>query len=704
MMQSLDELHARLVSDDAEERRRATSDLSEFDAERAADFLIQVLGDQDWRVRKEAVLVALTYAPSRVMLTRLISALASAENVGLRNAAVEAIGGYGEDAVELLAHALSSMDADGRKLAVEALGRSGGSSSMPVLSATLEDRDPNVHLASIEALASIGCAGVREVEPLLEACLVSSEPLTKLAALEGLNAMGSRLPWSTIERCLGQPMLRHPALIAAGQSGDLRAVPVLLDALEVAFGTGLAEVTLALFNLSRFPEALAALLDSRGRTHAAEIGERLAALVLNEQQAEENRRAALIVLGVLGLPGAAECALDALGDDRLLGEAHEALELLGSYAVPALVEAARGASVALRASCLAILSRIADEHNSVPALEAARFGLFDESAEVQRAALGLLARIGDPESIEEVVRFFGRENTPATLHAAESALQELASRYPQAASELARRVEPLAPEAQAACVAIGALRGGVRGSLALDIAFLAAALSNTSAAARRAAIEVLAELSGADGVTAIAFALTDEEREVRRVAVAALGSMRGEDGSPVGVSQLVELVEQTPDPDLLAAAARALGETGDLSTLAVLKPLLRSNHPFVSVSAVEAIAKIAGPRVVDVLLEGLVHPDAEVAKAAMLALSNLGDPRVLAHIGAYLDHEAWDVRRLAADLLGRMSGDLALGLLRARLPSESSPPVRDAIARALEGAGAVRKTSAPPAGEGSGAR
>lgn len=689
-----DELLLRLAGPDPEQRRRATSELSMLDAEQSGPRVIQALADEDWRVRKEAVTVALGYAPDPGMLGQLVGVLSSSDNVGLRNAAVEAIAGYGEDAVDALSSVLPRLDADGRKLAVEALGRGGSASSLPVLTALLDDADPNVRVAAVEAIAAIGTAGVREVSAVLEGCLFSRDSLTALAALQGLNTTGTILEWPTIERCLSEPALRQPALLAAGRSGDARAVPVLLEALESARGSNWVEVTLALRNLSRDAQTRATMISSRNSVPSA-LGDKLVLLVRDEQQADEHRRAALIVLGALGFPGAAECALEALSDDRLLAEADEALELLGGRAVPALVEAAVSGLTLSRASCFALLSRIADDSHAERALQAAHSGLEDESPDVQRAALGLLARIGDPESVTRVAQFLRPGVAPATSNAAESALRELAARHAEAARRVAQDADPNGPEAHAACIVLGALGGGARGSLAMDLAFLSAALSNTSRMARRAAVEVLADLGGANAVEAIAFALTDEERDVRRVAVAALGRLRAEDGSAAGVGRLVELVERAPDPELLAAAVRALGETGDVHAVSVLKPLFRSAQPFVAVSAVEALARIAGPRRVDVLLEGLAHPDAEVVKATLLALSEAADPRVVAHLGACLDHEAWDVRRLAADLLGRVSGEAALEVLRARIPSEESPPVQEAITRALERAAGVRRSPIP---------
>jgi HEAT repeat protein len=693
-MSRVDELRARLSSGDPEERRRATSELGHAGLELPAALVIQALSDDDWRVRKEAVLVALALAPHPLLLERLVATLSEPGNVGLRNAAVEALGGYGDDAVESLRAMLPRLDADGRKLAVEALGRSGRGSALALLTALLDDMDPNVRVAAVEAIAALGAAGVSEVTSLLEACLFARDALTGLAALEGLNALGSVLPWNTIERCLQDPTRRRPALLAAGRSRDARAVPLLIAALGSARGKGLVEVTLALRELARDSDALAALLGSRPRVSPA-VGEKLAALVRDEQEPEDTRRAALIVLGALALPGSAECALEALADDRLLGEADEALELLGGRAVPALVEGVREGDARARASCLGLLSRLVEDEHAPAAVRAGLTALADDSPEVQRAGLGLLARFGDARCLPDVARFFARGEATASVKAAEAALEELCSRYPAAARDLVTQAEPGGVEAHAACIAIGALGGGARGSRAADVTFLSAALSNDSAHVRRAAVEVLADLGGAEGVDAIAFALTDEERDVRRSAVGALGRMRAHDGTAAGAKHLMELVAHSADPDLLAVAVRALGETGDVHAVPVLKPLFRSAQPVVAVSAVEALARIAGPRRVDALLEGLAHSDAEVVKATMLALSDATDPRVIAHLGACLDHDAWDVRRLAADLLGRLPGEATLELLRARIPNEDSPPVQEAIARALDRAAGMRRTPVP---------
>ena len=85
------DLEAGLRSDDPEERRRATARLEEESRGLNVDLLLKALGDADWRVRKEAVAVACRAAPSSEVLRGLIESIHPGSNVGLRNAAVEAI-------------------------------------------------------------------------------------------------------------------------------------------------------------------------------------------------------------------------------------------------------------------------------------------------------------------------------------------------------------------------------------------------------------------------------------------------------------------------------------------------------------------------------------------------------------------------------------------------------------------------------------
>ena len=112
------ELEAGFASDDPESRRRAVEFLRDtlrephaeelaLDAEVASRYLLRALGDSDWRVRKQAIEVARWLAPSPELLNGLLCAFEPGDNVGLRNAAVEALGAFSESAVQALASKLT---------------------------------------------------------------------------------------------------------------------------------------------------------------------------------------------------------------------------------------------------------------------------------------------------------------------------------------------------------------------------------------------------------------------------------------------------------------------------------------------------------------------------------------------------------------------------------------------------------------------
>src|SRR5262249_29372217 len=143
-------------SSDAEERRQATAQLGRLPLDRVLPLLIRALGDEDWRVRKEATIAARVFAGEHALHAALIEVLAGGDNVGLRNAAVEVLAAAGHAATAALAQALPTLDADGRKLVVETLGRGRDPASIVTFEAALADADDNVRQGAVEAIAGLG--------------------------------------------------------------------------------------------------------------------------------------------------------------------------------------------------------------------------------------------------------------------------------------------------------------------------------------------------------------------------------------------------------------------------------------------------------------------------------------------------------------------------------------------------------------------
>jgi hypothetical protein len=115
----------------------------------------------------------------------------------------------------------------------------------------------------------------------------------------------------------------------------------------------------------------------------------------------------------------------------------------------------------------------------------------------------------------------------------------------------------------------------------------------------------------------------------------------------------------------------------------------------VACAAVEAIGHLAygrGPSRLsqqvtagceDALFAALDHPDPEVVKLALSLVGAQPGARALARLGLCLDHTSWEVRRVAAELLGQDKSPAAQALLRARYEREKEAVVRDAIAAAV---------------------
>ncbi|HWZ92900.1 MAG TPA: HEAT repeat domain-containing protein [Polyangiaceae bacterium] len=694
-MKRAEEIAAAFASEDPEQRRRAVESLreleSEFDA--PARYVLRALGDDDWRVRKQAIEVAIALAPSPELLSGLVLVLRPGDNVGLRNAAVEALGAYGQPAVDALAEQLPALDADGRKLAAEALARSGLPSALDVLKALLTDPDSNVRAAALDAIATVGASAATEAFDILSGFLrnTDEEAFVRLCALDGINRLGSLLPWRTIEQMLEDPVLERSALSTAGRSAHPEALPALLAAFERARGGGISAVLAALVEYARAFAQNHLLLRADSPTRA--VVARLLALSLPSNEDLVSRKAALIVAGALGLEQIAPIAAEALSDTRLLAEADESLSLLGSRAVPALLERAASADPDTCAACIEIVTGLSDAKSAPLAVAEIRKWLASAAPVVVRAGLGAITILGDQSCFATVSPWLESEEA---ANAAETALAALAQRYPDEARKLARAAGTEGEEAHAAAVIQTALPTPVRDTVAEDVAYLSVLLSSPAKAVRRAALAGLGNAGSELGADAAAFALTDEEPEVRHAAVLALSRLRTPDGVLSGLGKLLELVEKSDDQELVAAALGALGEAGDPRVLAVLRPLVRNAPPMVAVAAIEALARVPDARRVDALIEGLSHGESEVVKASMLALGDNIDPRVLVHLGACIDHPTWDVRRLSADMLGRAGGESAVALLRARLTAEDNPRVLEAINRALELGTGMRHTPLPP--------
>jgi HEAT repeat protein len=212
---------------------------------------------------------------------------------------------------------------------------------------------------------------------------------------------------------------------------------------------------------------------------------------------------------------------------------------------------------------------------------------------------------------------------------------------------------------------------------------LSAALSADDPPTRIAAIEAFVDVGGSRAAEQVCLALADEDLDVQAAAAHALGELRDDDGNPVGVEELL-LTLQSAEPTVVAAAARALANTGETRAIEPLRELLREGSPGVALAAIEGLRALADPVLGDLLVEALGHPDEEVVKEVLSAIAESRGGRTVSRLSVGLSHPAWDVRRHAAQLLAAHGGAEARAALEARWETEDDELVRQALSRALE--------------------
>jgi HEAT repeat protein len=682
-------LARELDQPDPESRRIATQQIARVRSPEATALLVRALGDEDWRVRKEGAKVASGVEPRHEVVTALVAALSEKENIGLRNAAVEALIDIGVDSILPATRALEELDADGRKLAVEILGGIPDVRGIHSLASALADPDPNVRVAAAEALGNAAVAGEAAREHAVEAltqALSSEETLVKLAALDALARLEAKVPWKTFEPFANDPVLRRYAIAAAGRSQE--------EAALLALASAMADPSLAVAR-----NAVVALVDfviddPRRARFATLARERILASPLAQQRVRalghegetKVRGAALVVLGLLRMRSDVPMLVQALEDEEIAPRAELALRLFGKEAIQPLLEAGRASIPPVRAATISLVSMLSDSPGPF-ALDALREATLDPNPEIVAAAVTAMASAGAAEDLATLAPH-ATSSDPRIAGTACSALEILAARHPFGARALLSRIDATGGSAVVGCVLIGAMAERARSAAEppaamTDIAYLRAALDHDDVRVRRAAIGALASIGDPSASDAVAFALADEEEDVVLAAIRALGRMKR-------AEPLLMFLRTTKDAGMVASALLALSEASPDDALRTARPLVLLSDPVLACAAVEALGQLREARRNDGLFLALEHPEPGVVKAALVEIARDADERALVRIGGCLDHESFEVRRLAAQLLGAEGSPLAHMRLRACLERENDPLVRDAIAEALSIRAALR--------------
>lgn len=662
-MTDLEEISSRLNSDDEEVRRLAVMALKAHPFPGTMRLLFGAMGDESWRVRKEAVTVVLQARPlGTEVVESLIELLRASDNAGLRNAAVESLERIGTPAVEPLCGHLNDPDHDLRKFVIDILGNIGSASCLPLLVQALDDEDMNVRVAAAENLGKIGD---QRALPHLLHVLEGGEIWLKFTVLDALAQIGEPVPLVALAPLLRESLLRKATYDCLGVLGDAQCLPILLQGLQEKAKNAREAAAVALM---RVRGRLAPKDRDRVDLPLRNLSGSAAAKKLIDSLHVEDPAvldALVRMIGIVRDERAALPLLQVCRSERLRGVCLETFRSIGSTLLPELVAHFDVALAAERA----VIAHLIAEFSAFGHVDLLLAGLADESPEVRCSCATSLGRLL-PDGVVPRLAELLEDDEPRVREAAIEALESFAGSDPAALNALCCELTraPLPRKRRDAAVILGALQDGER---------LLLLVKDEDATVRRAAVASLARVELPE-LSHISLALSDEEPEVRLAAAQALSEKGGAE-----VLGPLLLALNDSDPWVQTAALKGLAALGDPAALPGVLVLLEQAGGLVLISALSTLAALGGAQALPALEKALGHADEEVVEAVIQLLAGFGDGWIASHGQALLGHPHWGVRRSFVRVLGGMQCPQSLDLLDRAFCRESDPLVRGEIAELL---------------------
>lgn len=659
-----------LAAEDEEVRRRAVQQQIGLPLNQCRGLLLAALGDESWRVRKEAVETLLAAQPGRDDIVEVIELLRHEDNAGLRNAASELLVRIGKPAIPALVVHLQDHDQDLRKLVIDSLAAIGEQSAIPALLQSLDDPDVNVAAAAAEALGAIGDRSV--VPALLQALERRQDDFFRFSALSALGHSAAPGPLPLVVADLARRDILRPAAYAClGRIGaDTAAVDLLLEGLQSGLPS-LRSVAVC---------SLASVLQQLDPQFRQPVIERIKTLV--EQgllhvltQVVDNGsgnvlEAVLTLLEPLADPRSLPLLLRALADERLSSRAMAVLQSIGTDTIAPAVERFALADELERAAICTLLGRLG--HLQPEVEQTIRQALSDDAVAVRCAAVAAAGSMPSAGLLSAVAGLL-EDDEPAVRDAALQVLSNSSDSHQALVREIAGQMAASESPQQRRAAALLCAAGG-------DCDRLALLMKDEHAAVREAGVLAVGRLRLTASCPSLVMALFDESEDVRIAAAESLGDCCGETGAVEPLRQalqdasawvqaaalhsLVGLLADKAVPDTLELWQRG----GEVARLACLDALSR-------LDAQEGCAPIA---------ETLGQLEGEVLKLAIEFLARLSPDLLMPWLPQLLNHADWDVRMSAVRACAGLPAAERESLARGALGREDHDLVRQALQQLLD--------------------
>jgi len=558
----LKDTRSALQSADEEIRRSALYSLREVPCRDAEAILFAAMGDESWRVRKEAVECYVCLNPDLNSVEQLLNLLRNEDNAGLRNSAAEAVIRLGSASASPLINMVQDEDADVRKFVIDVMGAIGDQVFVPALLRALNDPEVNVASAAAEQLGALGDAGT--AESLMSSILERDEVLFRFSALGALGTLAIPAPAPVPEALIklaDQDILRKAVFECLGNISDESSLRLLLNGFSCHQKNSRTAAVKALYKIyGRSSVASQAMI--REALQSLKESEIITGLLELFDNRDEALTEALIWTSVVTRDSRfIPLLIDAYADERTSTAALSALKSFGREALHEIIPRYSSLDENGRSGLCILIAECGYSGFD----DIIRGALHDPSALVRKAAAATVGKLGLITLIPDLIALI--DDSEAHVYAAAAAsLQSL--------------------------VIVD------RSAILAEVSHFC---SSKESHHRKVAALLLASLGEHDRLLLL---IKDEDPQVRKAAVSAIGTNRVETSGSMLVLALTD-----EDPDVRIAVADALGNLQDTSALDALEHALNDQDVWAQSAVLKAIARIEPARALSIIKD--IHADTD---------------------------------------------------------------------------------------------
>lgn len=627
----------QLASPDESVRLKTVQEMSALsDDLEAQQLLLAALGDASWRVRRAVVEVLSEQSGSILSGSLLRSLRHSHRNASILSAVLGLFVKSKCDVIPALIDCLNDSDTDLRIYSALALGEQKDPRAIPALISALGDSDQNVRYHAIDAIGHLKAA---EAVAPLAAIALSGDFFLAFAALDSLRRIGDPGVVYQIVPLLEDEMLCTAVAETLAELGDasiakplgmlfnnpnvpvdelLSAVNTLYERYEKTYGEG-----------GYIADLVSSALTKEGAEKLIE------ALSSNSRP---QLRVGVQILSRLNIPEVYRTLTQLLAQPALRSPAVDALVRYGKEVTPLLVEQLQSENTEIRRAAVLALGKIGD-NRAVPALTE----LLTKDADLTVATAGALASIGDRRAFDALLSLCGHPEA-SVRQAVVGALNSLG--HPAMLNRMVDLLQDQDPFVRESAVKIA-------GYFAFTecVTLLLDRCHDPDENVRRAAVELVPYIENGPVLPTLINALQNDTPKVRAAAARAFGQIE----SFMAYSHLLTALQDS-DPWVRYYAARSLSCLEIPQAVDALGSVAKHDSAQqVRLAAIEALGVLGGYRAAAILAP-LTEAEPDVAAAALKALGDISEPLSLPPLLRALNSSVPLRRRCAIRALGKRGG------------------------------------------------